>query len=589
MVQLVTVVLFLQWGCSAFQAGKKESIRGKVGFRGIDDADLVKELRQVAEFSAFERFPQTKFLFRRRARKYVPDLKSILSSHGYYGAQIDVQIQQDNRENLEVVYDIEPGPLYKVNDIEVRIKDIPPSARKSLTYPKPDELNLGKGDVAAANAIRSARAELKTLLRKQGFAFAETPQVEVSVDDKQSTVDVVLTASAGPLIRFGETVFEGLERVEEPFVRNKIPWQPGDLYDPEKVRRLRQRLVRTHLFSLVQVQRDTAEPRKRIPMRVELTESDPRTVSAGVGYTSDRGMGVRTSWEHRNLKGRGERLRFALDISQMFQEFETRYRKPWFLREEQSLLLDGALTREDTDAYESSSATVSAQIERSLSPRLTIATGPALTGTHLIEEDTDDFVLLSWPLRLEWDCRDDVLDPTEGWRLSAAYTPFKEVASGDLLFHKSVVSAHSYIGIGSSLVFALRSRLGAIWGEEAGAVPANERFYAGGGGSVRGYPFQDIGPRREGEAIGGRSLAEVSAELRWRTTKNIGWALFLDGGNVYRGGITDIDGDLAWGTGLGFRYYTPVGPLRLDVGFPLSERDHVHDSFQIYLSLGQAF
>ena len=589
MVQSMTLCLLLNWGCSTLQTGSSDSKEGRVTFHGVQKDDIISELKQVADFSAFEEIPQTEFLLQRQAQNYVPDLKSILSSHGYYGAEVDLQTTRNDSGVLEIAYDIETGVGYIIKDINVEIRDVPSSDQPSLKTPEPEQLGITRSSVAEADAIRSAGQKLKSLLREQGFAFAETRQLKVSVDHEQKTIDVILTAYAGPLVSFGKTVIQGLERVEKEFVRSKIPWEPGDRYDPEKVRNLRQRLVQTPLFSLVQVLRDTKTPRKNLPMRLELTEADPRTISAGVGYNTDRGIGLKTSWEHRNLQGHGERLRLALDISEMVQEVKAEYRKPWFLREDQALLLDGAIQREDTDAYRSTSGTLSIQLERRLSPDLTIAGGPALTEMRLVEEETDNFALLSFPFNLEWDRRNDVLDPSKGWRLSAAYAPFKEILSGDLLFHKSLVSAHWYGEITPSLVLALRSKVGTIWGEDTRDIPANERFYAGGGGSVRGYPFQSIGPRRSDEPAGGRSIAEISTELRWRSTDKIGLVCFLDGGNVYESGITDMDGELIWGTGLGIRYYTPIGPLRLDVGFPLNDPDHVDDNFQIYISLGQAF
>ncbi len=588
---LLSVGLFvlLQLGCARFQDTNNGTVEANVQFRGIDEPEIVNEVRQAARFPTLEHFSGTKFLYQRRARQYVPKLTSILTSHGYYAADIEVGIRQDDKDNFEVMYNVQPGPLYNVTEVKLQIDDINPDDRASLERLKPEQLGIGNGVIATAKAIRSAADKLKALFRKQGFAFAEIAQPKVLVNHDQRTVRVVLRAEAGPLTRFGKTRIKGLKTVDETFVRSKLPWQPGGRYDPGKIRTLRQRLVETQLFSLVRVLRGTEEPVAELPILIEVTEVDHRLVSAGVGYETDRGFGVRASWEHRNLKGRGRRLRLSLNVSRTLYNIMTEYRRPRFLREDQSLRLQGSVSRDDTDAFESTSAKVSGHVDRQITPNLSISGGIAATGTHVAEEETEDFFLLSLPLNVEWDRRNDVLDPSEGWRLSAAYTPFKEVISGDLLFHKTVLSAHWYTEAAPSLVLALRSRVGTIWGEDAQDIPADERFYAGGGGSIRGYPFQDVGPGRINDPAGGRSLLEVSAELRWKWTDKIGSAVFLDGGNVYRRDFPDVDEDLFWGSGLGMRYYTPVGPLRLDLAFPLNKPVHVNERFQVYISLGQAF
>jgi len=120
-------------------------------------------------------------------------------------------------------------------------------------------------------------------------------------------------------------------------------------------------------------------------------------------------------------------------------------------------------------------------------------------------------------------------------------------------------------------------------------VPADERFYAGGGGSIRGYSYQSVGPLSGGDPVGGRSLLELSTELRLRLGERFGFVGFLDGGSAFGAAFPDFDEELLWGTGLGFRYFTAVGPLRLDFAVPLDRRHGIDDAFQVYISLGQAF
>jgi translocation and assembly module TamA len=206
-------------------------------------------------------------------------------------------------------------------------------------------------------------------------------------------------------------------------------------------------------------------------------------------------------------------------------------------------------------------------------------------------EDEEHFSLVSLPMYMEWDTSDDVLDPTRGGRLSLQLAPNQDIVETDLSFVKGLVTTSRYVQLSRvpSLVLAGKLALGAITGSERDAIPADERFYAGGGGSIRGYPYQTVGPIEQDEPLGGRSLLEISMEVRWKITEQFGLVAFWDGGSAFRGTRLDSGEDLRWGAGAGLRYFTSVGPLRLDIGIPLNRRPDVDDHFQLYVSLGQAF
>ncbi|HSR71931.1 MAG TPA: BamA/TamA family outer membrane protein, partial [Kiloniellales bacterium] len=196
------------------------------------------------------------------------------------------------------------------------------------------------------------------------------------------------------------------------------------------------------------------------------------------------------------------------------------------------------------------------------------------------------------PLTATRDDRDDLLDPTRGTRLSLTLTPYGGVGDQSLAFLRSTLGGTAYYAIdeGRRFVVAGRARLGSILGDDTEEIPANKRFYAGGGGSIRGYEFQKVGPLDENnEPLGGRSLVELGVELRIRVTEEIGIVPFLDGGTVFDSPYPDFEEDLRWATGLGLRYFTAIGPLRLDVAVPLDKREGIDDDYQFYISLGQAF
>ena len=203
----------------------------------------------------------------------------------------------------------------------------------------------------------------------------------------------------------------------------------------------------------------------------------------------------------------------------------------------------------------------------------------------------ESFLLLSSPWRLSLDRRDDRLDPAAGYLLTALEEPFWDVGDADIFFARQELGASWYRALDTdkSLVLAVRARLGAITGDVLEDIPADTRFYAGGGGSVRGYGFEKIGPEEDGDVVGGRSLAEGSVEMRKRLTERLGLAVFVDGGAAFRASLPDFSEDIRWGAGMGLRYYTPIGPVRLDVATPLNPRPDTDDPVQVYVSVGQAF
>jgi translocation and assembly module TamA len=206
-------------------------------------------------------------------------------------------------------------------------------------------------------------------------------------------------------------------------------------------------------------------------------------------------------------------------------------------------------------------------------------------------EVKESFNMIFLPLYCEWDTSDDLLDPNRGGRLALEVTPFYEPSRTHLIFAKGLASYRRYIKISRDpySLFAGSLKLGTIKGANRDEIPADERFYSGGGGSIRGYAYQSVAPYSGGVPIGGKSLLELSMEIRLRISEKFGLVGFLDGGSAYTENILSSREDLLWGAGLGIRYFTPIGPFRFDVGIPLNRRDGIDDSFQIYINLGQTF
>ncbi|MFH1148394.1 MAG: autotransporter assembly complex family protein [Pseudomonadota bacterium] len=553
------------------------------GAPGKKVRDLMESVSKTVNMQ--DKPPATLNLLRRRAEEDIPTLLQVLRSQGYYGGEIDVEVNERTRP-VPVIFHVRPGPAYVLEAVQIERVGTQPVELLSA-----GEVGLQTGKPADAREIIDAEETLARQLRREGFP---SPRIErqVVVDHTTKKVRVAYRVDPGQLAYFGQTVITGLETISEKFVTGKIPWQRGDTFDASLLVELRNRLIRTGLFSLVQVTEGKSIEDSLLPVGVEVQERKRRTVAAGLSYYTDEGLGARLSWENRNLFGEAERLRINGIASSITLSTELIYEEPAFLREDQSLLFSTRMAEDRTDAFTSRNLEAALVLERVLSNLTRFGAGPALRWSRVYSlEGTSTFGLLSFPSHLNRDTSDSLLNPTRGGRFSLQFTPYTNIFGTDVSFFKAHGSYSHYLRLLDSplLLVAGRAGLGAITGVDRDSVPADIRFYAGGGGSIRGYAFQTVGPLLNGEPTGGRSLVEAGVEFRLKVTDTIGFVAFLDGGNVYDTVHPQLDEGLRWGAGVGVRYYTTVGPIRFDVAVPLDPRDDIDDPCQLYVSLGQAF
>lgn len=565
----------------------------EVVIEGKLTAELRALLEQVSETRRLtDQPPSSEVRLRRRAEADIPRLQQALRSRGYYDADVDVRIE-DQVTPARVVFEVERGPQYELDVVEIDTGDEVPAG---LRLPDRAALGLPEGAPAAARPIIDAQAELLRRAKAQGFALAEVSDRRVVVDHDQRTMEVTYILEPGPQARFGPLTIQGLDSVEEDFVRQRVGWEEGQLITPERLEEARRSLVDTGLFQAVALElEEEPGPDDALPVTVRVTERKHRSVGLGVRYRTDEGPGGNVFLEHRNLFGEGETGEIEFDASGIGLRLGAAFRKPDFLRPDQALIADAEVAIEDTDAFEGTSIGGSIGLERTFAEGLTGSFALAYRYVEIDDladdEGDESFGLLSLPARIYWDFSDDLLDPSSGGRLSFEEEPFVDTLGSDAIFNKALVRHSHYVQLMDDprLILAGRAALGSIMGAEREEIPADERFYAGGGGSVRGFGFQKAGELDEdGDPIGGRSLLELAAELRLNFTDTIGAVAFLDAGAAFEAMLPDFSEELRLGTGVGLRYYSPIGPVRLDVGFPINRRES-DDAFQLYISLGQAF
>jgi len=379
-------------------------------------------------------------------------------------------------------------------------------------------------------------------------------------------------------------------------VLRETPWTPGAAYDERLLGAYRNTLYRLGLFSVVRVRgAEALSDDGTLPVTVELEEGKHRTIRTGLTFHSTDGAGMSAAWEDRNQRGLGHTLRLGATLGTQRSDLRAGYELPRFRRPDQQLSLSFNSGLEDTDAYDATYARTEAWVVRRPSERLRLGAGLALRYSQIDSDRRDggsaDYTLLSTPLEAAWDARDDTVHPTAGWRAAGRAEPFLDVTGFERNFLKleGTFAWYQALDRDADWVAAARLRLAGLAGAALDDVPDDLRYYAGGGGSVRGYAHQRVGPMdEEDDPVGGRSLVEVGLELRRRLTESLGLVLFVDGGSVEADVVPTFSGRFQWGAGAGLRYLTPLGAMRFDAAVPLDKRGEDR-AFQIYISLGHAF
>lgn len=587
------LVFFLLAGSSGYGADKL-STAYEVRFEGVEERDLLQSLESASDAVAYkDKPPATLDQLERRAQNDVPRLIEALKSQGFYDAEIEATVD-GNSDPATVVFRVHQGTIYRLKSISIH--ETGANAAPTAQLPTADRLKIAPGDPARAQPILDARDTIISLMQDRGFPFVKVAEPQVEIDRTTHEALVFFSVDPGAAARFGETDIKGLTGVKEEVVRRKLPWRKGERFSAALIQKLRKRLVESRLFAIVNITHGKhLDGNGLLPMTVDLKERKHRTIAAGASYYTDEGPGAVFSWENRNLLHGGEKLGFQVKVSGIGTEGSGVFQKPAFLRDDQTFVMDVRAGRNDTPAYISDNTESWVRLEREPVKGLTFGGGPGYRFANIVQAapgwGDQEFSLLSFPAYFKLDRSDDLLNPTRGGRLNIQFSPYYDAFGSGLSFLKGYGSYTHYLKISKrpNIVLAGRVGLGMMGGAGRNALPADLRFYGGGGGSIRGYPYQTVGPLQGDDPLGGRSLLELSAEFRVGITEKVGLVFFADGGNAFESVTPDFNESLKWGAGTGVRYLTPFGPLRLDIAFPVERRAGIDDPFQVYVSIGQAY
>jgi translocation and assembly module TamA len=534
----------------------------------------------------------------RRARVDAELLAELLRSQGYYDALVEPHIEAAG-EKLAVTLAATPGDRYRFESVEIPGLDAAAGDKAARLR---QAFAVKAGDPVVAQQVIDAGVALQVELGELGFATAKVGEQDIVVDHEQRVARLVLPVTPGPVARFGQITVTGEPPFSARHVQRIARFRPGDKFQQSDVDDLRRALVATGLVAFVEVRPVPRDEGRTIDLAVRLEPAPMRTIAGEVGYGTGEGFRAEASWQHRNFFNPEGALTLRAVGGTQEQLAAVSFRRNNWFRRDQVLNAQALASHVDRDAFEAKTLSLSGGIERQSNfiwqKKWTWSLGAELVATD--ERDTIEatgeprrrtFFIGALPASLGLDESDDLLNPSKGFRLLGRVSPEISFQGGSFPYVRAQFDGSVYRPVSDSIVAAGRIRLGSILGAQRDDIAPSRRFYAGGGGSVRGYGYQRLGPRDiDNDPIGGRSLAEFSLDARIRLKAfggNFGIVPFIDGGTLSTEAMPDFK-DWQIGVGIGARYYSSFGPIRIDVGTPLNPQKD-DGQIAVVVSLGQAF
>ncbi|MBW4330536.1 BamA/TamA family outer membrane protein [Stakelama sp. CBK3Z-3] len=579
---------------------KATQIAYSVKVEGLDEVDLEGEFRDHSALEDGDGKAANATMVTARAKEDEQLAVRLMQSIGYYDGTAISTVETAGADNpgLIVTITATPGKLYTLGSITTKGDVTEPEGLVDKALP------LKVGDPIDAARVQGAEANVSLRLPQQGYPFFKLGDRDILLDDTDYTGAYTLPYALGPRASYGGFTMN----VEDaPFdaehVKVLARFDKGDLYDSRETDDLQQALVATGLFSSVSVEpKETNETApdgtEYVDMLVRGKAGPARTLAGEAGYGTGEGILLQGSWTHRNLFPPEGALIVSGKAGTQEQGLSGTFRRSNAGKRDRTVSLILSADHTDYDAYEAYTTTLAGRVSYDSTPiwqkKFTYGYGFELVGTNedvynfdAGERQRKTYFVAALPLNAGWDTSDSLLNPTKGFRLNANVSPEAAVKGGFRPYARVSIEGDVYYPATDSLVIAGRLAFGTIPGIDRDDLPPSRRYYSGGGGSVRGYGYQELGPiAPDGKPIGGLSFNEFSLEARYRFG-NFGIVPFIDGGQAYDT-VYPRGSDLHYGAGIGGRFYTNFGPLRVDVATPLNPRDG-DPKIALYISIGQAF
>ncbi len=564
-----------------------------VEFEGLNDDRTLKAIKSVSQLTSLKKRPPASMnALRYRAESDIPELTKVLHAHGYYEAKVNIRVQEILNQ-VHVFVLIEPGPVYCLEKYKIHLYCEFPDEPECLCPVSLDKISVKIGKPALTENILSSELKLLESLSECGFPLAKVDDREVIVDGKTKSVRVRIAVKRGREAAFGSLTIVGLDKVKPLFIERKIDWIQGETYDSALVEKTQDAILESGLFSSVLITHaDTINPDGEISMKIEVSETKHQSVNVGVSYQTVFGPGITFGWENRNVGGMGRRLSFQGDITRISHTGNAMYAHPDFLQIGQDYIWQAQAMHESLFAYSMRSYNLMNRLDRRLGEHVRFSLGAQGERLYVTASvHNGNYWLFELPLYVRYSTANDLLNPTQGITFEYTTTPSLNVTDGKdfYLINQLSESIYHSLNADESIVFAQQLTLGSILSQNLNAVPVSKRYLGGSEQELRGYRYRTVSPLDDRKPIGGRSAIYFTLETRFRVTKKIGLVPFFDIGSVYETILPTWHGKWFKSTGLGLRYFSFMGPFRIDLAFPLNRRKGIDPVYKILVSIGQTF
>lgn len=593
MGRLSNFAILLALPCTIWGASIPYSVR----IEGLDDGRALRELRASSQLMALQKKPPSSInSLRFRAESDIPELIKIMHAHGFLEAEIDVQFDKGANDYLVILL-VKPGPLYRVADYQISLiekvgetEQLAPECRRLQL----DDIGISLGDPLETKTILESELAALEILSECGYPLAQIKNREIVADGKTKQVKIELTIEIGPLAYFGPTTIEGNGSVRACLIEQQIQWCENQRFDSCLIEGTEKALLDTGLFTSAYITHPkTLNQNDQLPIKIELAEAKHKSISAGVSYQTTFGPGATFGWENRNISGLGRRFSFQANVAQRSHSGIISYLIPNFRGVGRNLTFEAQAAHESIRPYRMQSYSFLNRFDRPVEECFYFSVSGQVE--YLIVSgsvDNGNFLLVETPLYLRWTNVDDFLNPISGVRFEYRGVPAINIKKASEFYYSQVFTFSSYFNLwrGDFLILAQKLTVGTIFSNGLDAVPVPKRFFGGSEENLRGYRYYTVSPlKKHDKPIGGRSEIFYTIEPRFRFTNCFGLVPFFDIGNVYLKEWPTFKGKWRKSVGIGFRYFSIIGPLRLDVAFPLNRREEIDPHWWVFVSLGQSF
>lgn len=582
--------------------GEFSPLAYKVKIVDSPSGTLTKALLAVCQLKNLRHYtPSSIQALRYLAQQDLPEMEKVLKAHGYYEAAVFVEIVPQKSE-IEVLFFIAAGDLYTFGD--TRIEIVPATDAATSTESVRAELQqlkslslvrgtLVRGTPALSEKIKLSELTILDSLATHGYPLAKIVKSEFLADYPTKKLETIFFVETGPLCKFGDLAIEGLCSVHPRFVKRKQEWTPGDLYNYQEVEKTQNELIESGLFSSVLIT-PAAQPSNLdvLPLQLTVMENRHKTLSLGATYQTALGPGVVFGWENRNVAGMGRKLSIQGDVSFEVQSGTISYLFPDCICKDVDYGWEGVAMHLEIEPFSERSYSLTQQFSALWNQNFRLSAGLEAERLFVTESvQNGDFWLLEAPLFLSWSNANSLLNPTQGNWIKLTATPSFNFDAKIYPYLQTELSYSCYFPCNRShsIVIAQKFVLGTTWSRTLSTLPVPKRFFGGSEEDLRGYQYYTVSPLLDGKPEGGRSAIFYSLELRLRLSQTIGVVPFFDLGNVFLTQLPSFKGKWLKSAGLGIRYFSFLGPIRLDLGFPLNPRPGLDKFCRALISIGQAF